>query len=236
MASVYTVDHTPGGTPVYSCACGKEWLKYYNLMAIKRGIVKSKIDVMQGGYRNGATAASAGTHNGGGAFDFAQYSDEAIKLAREMGSASWHRYTWQGFSPHHHAILIGCPHHPGADYQVEAYKDGYDGLGNGWKRKDDGARVSPIRTWSQGVAWAKQQLGEGDDLTSKEADAIRAQMRENQSQLHHDIGVVQNQIKGLSTVKNPANSKNWKIRDALWSIWYYTYENYKMLKDQKGGK
>lgn len=170
----YLVAHTPEGTPVYTCACGKEWLEWFTKMGVHQGLIKTNWDIWQGGYRGGATAASAGTHDGGGVLDLAQNDEKVILLERQMGAAGWYRDPSTGLSGENHLVLIGCPHHPKADYQVTAYKAGYDGLGDGYKRRDPGPRVSPIRTWSQGVAWAKTQLQEDDVISDKDIQRIAA--------------------------------------------------------------
>jgi len=177
------------------------WFPAVQEMAIARGIVKESIDIAQGGYRGGATSASAGTHDGGGAFDFVQYSDDLVTLVRQMGGAGWHRTTAQGFSgPHLHIELVGCPHHPSADYQVEAYTDGYNGLGNGWKGRDDGPRVNPIRTWSQGIAWAKTQLNELELTVSQYTD-LRAILVENQKRITDIKAIVTENQKRVTDAK-----------------------------------
>ena len=190
------VDWTPDGTPVYSCDCGAKWLPALNAKGRELGIISEKFDVLQGGYRHGATAASAGTHDGGGAFDLAQYDDDTVRLVREMGGAGWHRTVAQGFDGDHcHIELIGCPHHPSADYQIVAYRDGYDGFGvDGYGGKDDGPRPDVIRTWGAGIEWAN--IG-GLELTMGQYEDIMAELKAIHTQTHYDSGVVQNAIKDL---------------------------------------
>lgn len=196
--TVYTVDHTPGGTAVRSCECGKEWLAALNAKGRELGLVKEKFDILQGGYRHGATSASAGTHDGGGAFDFADFSDKAVTLFRQMGGAAWHRTVAQGFSgPHCHCILVGCPHHPSADYQVTAYRQGYNGLGNGGRKGvDDGPQVSPIRTYAQGITWANSHRNEL--FTVAQYDELMKAIKDAQNQAHYDAGSTQKLIKSAN--------------------------------------
>lgn len=201
MSDIYIVDHTPGGTPVYSCACGKQWLAALNAKGRELGIVKNKFDVLQGGYRNSQTAASASTHNGGGCFDLAQYDDKTVLLVRNMGGAGFPRTVAQGFSgPHCHIELDGCPHHPGneGDYQVTAYRAGYNGLGDGYKARDTAPRPSVFRTWSQGIAWSNIS-DEGDlELSDSQFNQIMALLKANQSQTHGDIGATQTKVDAVN--------------------------------------
>ena len=190
---IQVVDHTPAGVEVLSCECGARWLSALNEKGRQLGYIREKFDIYQGGYRHGQTSASAGTHDGGGAFDFADYSERAVRLFREMGGAAWHRTTAQGFSGDHcHCILVGCPHHPSADYQVTAYRQGYNGLGDGWKGRDDGPRVH-IRSWSDGIVWA----GMEGELTVAQIDDLIKLIKAGQEQTHYDIGQTQKSIDGL---------------------------------------
>lgn len=155
------------GWSFYSCPCVAEWWPLVQTMALRRGLVKQKLDVSQGGYNRGGVSASAGTHDEGGVLDLRQYSDGVVKLLREAGSAAWHRgYPEFPNNEHTHLVLIGCPHlqgrpsgnrrYPiGAAKQVESYKAGRDGLAmNG---PDNGPQVR-VRTWREGVAWMRSQL------------------------------------------------------------------------------
>lgn len=100
-------------------------------------------------------AASAGTHDGPGAFDMmtSGYSGEQkdiIGMAlREVGFASWRRLPSQGpWGEHWHGIAIGTKGLPSiAAGQVKSYYAGRDGLkGN---REDDQPRPETIRTWEE---------------------------------------------------------------------------------------
>lgn len=144
-----------GGWSFYSCPCVAEWWPLVQTMALRRGLVRQKLDVSQGGYNRGGVAASAGTHDGGGVLDLRQYSGGVVKLLREAGSAAWHRGA-PHFADHTHLVLVGCPHaSAGAKRQVASYLAGRDGLAmNG---PDNGPQVR-IRTWREGVAWMRSQL------------------------------------------------------------------------------
>ncbi|MSS45281.1 N-acetylmuramoyl-L-alanine amidase [Cutibacterium sp. WCA-380-WT-3A] len=70
-----------------------------------------------------------------------------------------------------------------------------------------------------------------EELTMADVKELKASIVSAQQQLHHDVGVVQNQngmlkkqIENLSWVKNPVTGKLWRTKDALWSIWYYILE------------
>lgn len=139
------------------CSCLAKWLPVYEAELLRRGVIRYSLDVYQ---LTGTAKASAGTHAGGGAFDLAQTSPEAIKVARQMGAdATWHRRKSQGFTVDHaHGVLRGCPHNAPARYQITAVDLGYNGLGPaGRGGRDDGPRPLSKRTWSQGIAWAKTQ-------------------------------------------------------------------------------
>lgn len=147
------------GASFAGCECLRDWWPLVTRMAVKRGIVTTCLDVTQGSYNGTRVAASAGTHSGGGTLDLRQYSDSTVRLLREAGAASWKRTPAQGFAYHNHLVLNGCPHNSPARYQVQAWLDGYNGLGYmGRRYRDDGPDVG-FRTWSEGVAWMKRELG-----------------------------------------------------------------------------
>ena len=102
-----------------------------------------------------SVAASAGTHDGPGAFDmysggYSAEQKETIGLAlRKVGFASWLRRKSQGpWDEHWHGIAMGAEGLPSvAASQVESYLDGRNGLrGNG---KDTDQRPAEIRTWEE---------------------------------------------------------------------------------------
>ena len=138
-----------------ACPCLAEWLPVYEAELLRRGCIKHNIDIYQ---LIGGAAASAGTHSTGGAYDVAQVSPEAILVARQMGAAAWHRpYNWDhaGGMEHHHGVLNGCPHNAPARYQIGALAARRNGLAN--NGPDNGPNVGTLRTWRQGIAWAKEQ-------------------------------------------------------------------------------
>lgn len=144
-----------------ACVCLVEWLPVLELMAIKRGIIKHNLDLLQ---LTGGLAASGGTHSKGGTFDVKQVGAPFVQLCREMGApATWSRYNMPiGDNPNHHThgVLNGCPHNSPARYQLAAQFARCNGLGfMGMGGKDPYPAVWPRRTWREGLAWARAELG-----------------------------------------------------------------------------
>lgn len=139
-----------------ACDCLIQWLPVFEREAQERGIITGQLQITQ---LVGTAAASAGTHKGG-AFDIWETDPRLVRLARKMGApATWIRTKAQGFTPHTHGVLRGCPHNEPARYQITAVDAGYNGLGKGGMGgKDDGSpKPPPKRTWVQGIAWAKKR-------------------------------------------------------------------------------
>lgn len=93
-------------------------------------------NIAQGSYSTGV-AASAGTHNGGGAVDFSVRTltlpmkrNKMLNALKDAGFAAWYRTTAQGFDSNHvHAIAIGCKDlAPLAKSQVVDFDKNKDGL------------------------------------------------------------------------------------------------------------
>ena len=145
-----------------TCACLAEWLPVLERMAIKRGIIKYELDLLQ---LTGGLKQSGNTHSQGGAFDVKQTGAAFVKLCREMGApATWSRYNMPiGDNPNHHThgVLSGCPHNSPARYQIAAQFARCNGLGfMGMGGKDPYPAVWPRRTWQEGIEWALVELGE----------------------------------------------------------------------------
>lgn len=143
-----------------ACVCLAEWLVWLERMAIKRGLIKQSLDIIQ---LTGSASASAGTHGKGGTFDVKQTGAAFVALCREMGApATWSRYNMPiGSNPNHHThgVLNGCPHNSPARYQLAAQFLRRDGLGfMGMQGADPYPAVWPRRTWQEGIDWAKAQL------------------------------------------------------------------------------
>jgi len=144
-----------------TCVCLAEWLPLLELMAIKRGIIKYNLDFLQ---LTGGLKQSGNTHSLGGVFDVKQTGYAFVMLCREMGApATWSRYDMPiGDNPNHHShgVLNGCPHNSPARYQLAAQLLRCNGLGfMGMGGKDPYPAVWPRRTWQEGMAWARAELG-----------------------------------------------------------------------------
>lgn len=147
---------TYAGKP--ACSCLVEWLTEFHKQLGLRGITREfRVYQLIGG-----AAASGGTHANGGAFDIQTLPPAGIALAREMGAATWNRSA--GFStPHAHGVLNGCPHNGPAAYQIAALAAGFNGLGKGGRGGyDDGPGPRRLRTYRQGIEWARAQSGDED--------------------------------------------------------------------------
>ena len=161
--ALYWKDKNGRNWPV--CQCLKDWLTAYENEALRRGYIKRSIDLFQ---TIGNAPASAGYHKGGGNVDLAQQSTDMLRLARNMGGAAFPRDSRDGMSYHCHISLKGCPHMTaGPRAQVISLENGRNGLVN--NRADRGPRTGikwPLRTFTQGIAWAKAEAA-GQPVTPK---------------------------------------------------------------------
>ena len=120
-----------------------------------RVVCDAPVVISQGCYNAGGVAASAGTHDGGGAADIAAANltsaqrKEIETKARKVGFAAWIRNPTQGnWGWHIHMIAIGCPDlSRGAASQVTAYRANRNGLAN--KGEDTGTRAYVDWTWER---------------------------------------------------------------------------------------
>lgn len=135
-----------------ACPCLAEWIPVYEAELKRVGEIRDKVDIAQ---LIGTYSKSGGTHVPGGAADLWQRSSKAIAIAEEMGAAAYGRTAAQGFAPHQHLVLKGCPHNAGGRYQVVAREAGYNGLGAGGRGGRDPRGKTTLRTYKQGIAWAK---------------------------------------------------------------------------------
>jgi hypothetical protein len=123
-----------------------------------------KISIFQGCYNAGGVAASAGTHDGGGALDHEKGNDAETIIWRECGVADWQRGSPEdtAFDDHNHGIWQGCPHvSSGADDQIDQYKAGCNGL-SGWG-PDQSPHVAPI-TWQDAYDKYAGSTGGGEGI------------------------------------------------------------------------
>lgn len=108
----------------------------FDMIAAAETLVGFDIRVTQGSYNAGGVAASAGTHDGGGAVDISVRDLNTtqrwnlIKALRTVGFAAWLRTPSQGNWPYHiHAIAVGDTDlSTGARNQVADYFVGRNGL------------------------------------------------------------------------------------------------------------
>lgn len=138
------------------CRCLYKWLPVYERELIETGNLVGPLKVYQ---LIGHAEASANTHLPAGAYDVTDGidGDGDVKIAREMGSAEWTRRP-PAFILHRHGVLRGCPHNAGARYQIDALDGGFNGLGSGGRGgPDDGPRDFTVRTWQEGIRWAKRR-------------------------------------------------------------------------------
>lgn len=137
-----------------ACNCLRAWLPVFEKELLRLGVIKQSIDIAQ---LTGSASASAGTHSQGGAADVWQDDPTTIKIAEEMGAVGWPRTRAQGFAPHSHLVLKGCPHNGPARYQVTARERGYNGLGAGGFGGRDPRGPKKLRTYTAGIRWAKKR-------------------------------------------------------------------------------
>lgn len=157
------------------CSCLATWLPVFEELAQARGELAGKVKILQ---LRGDNPNSADTHSQGGVFDLGYYTDpeasDYVWIARQMGAdATWYR-DWDG-NHHVHGVLTGCPRNDPAAYQIDAVRDGYNGLGTGGRGgPDDGPKPLSGRTWQQGIEWAEDQMTISDDDAKKIADRVWA--------------------------------------------------------------
>lgn len=96
------------------------------------------LTLTQGGYNGGGVAASAGTHDGGAAFDLSYYQAvQKVWWLRLLGVAASRRFKPPFDSEHIHGVVIGnTSASSGAKHQVAQYLNGTNGLANYGKDQD----------------------------------------------------------------------------------------------------
>ena len=159
------------------CACIRDSWPTITALAIQRGLIKRNIRVTQGCYSGGLVAKSGATHNGGGVLDIEALGRAMDDLLEECGIAAYERDKRDNMVPHSHIIWIGCPHlDASAARQVTSWRNRRNALASNLPDRDK-TRPNPIRTWSQGLAWAKAQLE--DEMTPEQEkriiDAVKSQ-------------------------------------------------------------
>lgn len=158
-----------------ACSCLAKWLPVFETMIGRSPRLFQLV---------GDAPASAGFHRGGGSADYEPLSDDELRIARNMGAAAWNRWwTDSDGDPNYHAHLRlnGCPHNTIGQPQVADLNAGRDGTGPLYDNAgtpDNGPRDGvhwPLRTWREGIAWAREQE---DIMRPEDFDKIRAIVRE----------------------------------------------------------
>ena len=140
---------------------------------------------IQGSY-SVSTAASAGTHDGGGAFDLdceGLTDAQARRLeteCRKKGSAAWFRPRYSpsgvkyGWQRHVHGLRLDCPDLAvSARVQTVAYFGGLDGLAS--QRADTGSRLYVTVRWldlARNIAAQIIEAAQEDDVTPEQMQQI----------------------------------------------------------------
>lgn len=140
-----------------ACECLAKWLPVYERELQETGNLVGTLRIFQ---LIGDAAASGNTHLPGGAYDVTDGtpSQADVLIGRQMGAAEWLRQPPTFSTLHRHGVLRGCPHNAGGRYQIGALDDGFNGLGKGGRGgPDDGPRNFEVRTWQDGIAWAKKR-------------------------------------------------------------------------------
>jgi hypothetical protein len=135
---------------IYGCECMRDSLPHIESDMIAHKIIHTKLDWYQGGYHKGTTA-SAGTHDGGGVGDTAQYSSAAGAIWKKWGVLWYYRHP-PLFSYHGHLAWVGCPHGaaPLKQQVAGALHSGWNGLAGRSAAYGEWFRV-PALTWQQAV-------------------------------------------------------------------------------------
>lgn len=137
---------------------------------------KEDVSMMQGSYNGGGVAASAGTHDGGGAFDLSAFNaTKRVRALRLLGVAAWHRLPSEGpWGAHIHGIVDGDGSaSAGAKRQVDAYHNRRNGLANNAPDRGFPMMVFPLfclptRDFTKpGYMWAKEDLTAYEQPTTK---------------------------------------------------------------------
>src|SRR5216117_161797 len=93
----------------WTCSCVATSLPFVELAMIKRGLIKSSIDIEQLGWRDDVNA-SKGTHLKGGCTDVLQRNHECIQCWRDWGWTMQDRSPWFPEMQHAHGWPYGCTH------------------------------------------------------------------------------------------------------------------------------
>ncbi len=159
----------------------------------KFGGETSPLTLVQGSY-SGGVAASAGTHNGGGAIDITAYNyKNRVKVFRLLGVAMWYRPTIRGlWSAHLHGIVCGdASASSGAKAQVTEYYNKQDGLAGSGRDLDWRPYRTPILFKYQG-SLATRYAKKTDVFRTQPYGAASASTQFTKGQAVKPVAVVRN--------------------------------------------
>jgi len=169
------------------------------MLAAAEKILGRRLRMAQGSFST-SVSASGSTHAGAGAVDVStkwQGLTRAEKIAivaalRTVGFAAWLREETPGvWSEHIHAVALGCPGlSPSAAAQVEAYRNGFDGLaGMGGRRPDPQAflNIKP-RTFEQYKRSIKPKRGRATVTAPRGTWSRRTPERTGRQVIHRKAG------------------------------------------------
>ena len=157
-----------------------------DMLITAREICAAPLVITQGGYNKGGVAASAGTHDGGGALDIRATNLttvqrlEAVKCLRMVGFAAWLRLPAEGNWPYHiHCIAMGCPDaSAGAKQQMTSFRNHRNGLAS--NRSDPGQPLFSGVTWESFAKGYFMSAAEVADLKATlggKIDSLASQVR-----------------------------------------------------------
>ena len=188
MGYVRVGTETDGDPAMLAETPAKWWQLFARYAAARLPGVKLVIIQARGGY-----SGSAGTHADGWAVDLQTWHltdaqiDKLVALSRSVGGVAWLRNKQHGgFESHIHIAIDSGGAYTNCQYQVEAARNGYDGLGYRGRRGRDyhSAPSGGWKTAAQGIqAMINHLVTEEDDLPYASKDlqlisesAIQAQL------------------------------------------------------------
>lgn len=152
------------GNDAYLASGAAAWWRLW-YAKVREDLPDCKIIIVQA---KGGAEASAGTHSTGHAIDLQSWHltrsqiERVVAHARHYGaSGTWYRWSAQGFEPHIHMALDMPDVGSSCQYQVDAVRVGYNGLGYRGRKGSD-YHPAPARwvTANEGETLMKQE----DDL------------------------------------------------------------------------
>lgn len=227
-----------------ACRCLAAWLPVYEAELIRVGEIKKSVDIAQ---LIGTYVKSGGTHVPGGAADIWQHSKRAVAIAEEMGAAAFARTAAQGFAPHMHLVLKGCPHNAGGRYQIPAREAGFNGLGAGGRGGRDPRGKIQLRSYQAGMRWAKDREKQVSRKPKTRTTSLRcAQMnvRSKTSGFPVRVPVIRARVRKYDphflslTELQPGSTKRGLLSVALrprWGLSFHAHNKVQYLLTSKNG-